>query len=383
MKVIIVDDERLALEYLERQLMKFEEIEIIGAFSDPLCAREEILRSDVDVVFLDINLPEINGIELAGQIIENNSNVNVVFVTAYNDYAVKAFELNTIDYIVKPVRFERLTKTVERLRNQNDHHQEKKQFAPVDHHLYLHVFRQFMLEKPTGRPLILQWRTTKAQELFLYLLQHRGQLVRKSVLIDLLWPEYESERVYSQLYTAIYHIRKTLQPFGDHFQIANTTEGYILSMSHVTLDIEAWESKLAQLPPIHSENIDVYLETLKLYTGDYLQEYDYWWAESERQRLKRILLQISYAIANWYLSEKLIDLAIVSYTNICNLFPQEETAHFSLMKIYLSKNHPTMVQKQYNQLVMNLQIELNISPSLYISQWYEQNVVENLSSSKL
>ncbi|SDF78695.1 Two-component response regulator, SAPR family, consists of REC, wHTH and BTAD domains [Fontibacillus panacisegetis] len=370
MKVILVDDERLALEYLERQLLKFDNIEIVGLFSDPLVAREEILRKDVDAVFLDISLPEINGIELADQLLGFKPQLNIVFVTAYNEYAIKAFELNAIDYIVKPTRAERLTKTVDRIRKLQ-HSIVEDEAVEEDHDLRLHLLKQVSVELPKGQFTLLQWRTSKAQELFLFLLQHRGQLVRKSVLIDLLWPEYESDKVYSQLYTAVYHIRKTLQPYGERFQISNTTEGYILNMNNVILDIVEWEDKLTQLPRINEEFIDEYVETMKLYTGDYLQEFDYWWTESERQRLKGMWLFTSYSIADWYQQQQLIDQAIICYVNICNQYPLEEEAHFSLMKMYASMDRHSMVERQFNLLLNSLQEEVSVSPSNHISEWYE------------
>ncbi|MNI34160.1 Transcriptional regulatory protein YehT [compost metagenome] len=370
MKVILVDDERLALEYLERQLLKFDDMEIVGLFSDPLIAREEILRKEADVVFLDISLPEISGIELADQLLGFKPRLNIVFVTAYNEYAVKAFELNAIDYIVKPIRVERLTKTLDRIRKLQSASMEKV-VVEEDGDLRLHVLKQVAIEMPKGQFTHLQWRTSKAQELFLFLLQHRGQLVRKSVLIDLLWPEYESDKVYSQLYTAVYHIRKTLQTYGERFQISNTTEGYILSMNNVILDIEEWEKKLDQLPKINKDSIDDYVDAMKLYTGDYLQEYDYWWSESERQRLKGMWLYNSYSIADWYQQQQLMEQAILCYVNICNQYPLEEEAHFSLMKIYASMNRHTMVERQYNLLLVSLQDELSVSPSKHINEWYE------------
>ncbi|MNZ55619.1 Transcriptional regulatory protein YpdB [compost metagenome] len=365
MKVILVDDERLALEYLERQLLKFDGIEIVGLFTDPLHAREEIFRRDVDVVFLDISLPEINGIELADQLLGFKPRLNIVFVTAYNEYAVKAFELNAIDYVVKPARAERLTKTIERIRERTNSVIDQYNAEDGDE-FRLHVLKQVCVEMPKGQFTLLQWRTTKAQELFLYLLQYRGQLVRKSVLIDLLWPEYELDKVYSQLYTAVYHIRKTLQPFGDRFQITNTTEGYILSINNVYLDFEEWENKLAQLPKMNEESIEDYIEVMKLYTGDYMQEYDYWWIESERQRIKEKYLLTLYSIADWYQQKGLTDQGITCYANICSQYPLEEEANFSLMKIY------GMLQRQYNLLVNSLNEELSVAPGFHISEWYEQ-----------
>lgn len=370
MKVILVDDERLALEYLERELMKLSNIEIIGKFTDPAAGREEALQKNADVVFLDISLPEISGIELAEQILESKPHQNIVFVTAYNEYAVKAFELNASDYIVKPIKAERLAKTIERIRERMELKPDES--AASDNGIRMNVFKQVGMELTPGLVSILHWRTTKAQELFLYLLQHRGQLIRKAFLIELLWPEYEIDKVYSQLYTAVYHIRKTLDEYADYFQINNMTEGYILNINNVRLDVEEWESRLAALAPLTSNTIDDYIEVMKIYTGDYLLEYHYWWAESERQRLKQLWFNVSCEMAEWYRNQDILDKAVVCYTNICNQYPQDEKAYFALMKIYESIHYDMMVHRQYNSLTAALLEELNEQPSLYITEWYQQ-----------
>lgn len=371
MKVILVDDEQLAVDYLARMLKKHNQIEIIGTYLDPIEARRDILVKEVDLIFLDISLPEINGIQLAEQILEKKPDINIVFVTAYNEYAVKAFELNAMDYLVKPVRSDRLARTIARIKDEAASKQEEKteHISPI---MRLNRFKQVSVEISNTPISVIHWRTTKAQELFLYLLQHRGQLVRKSVLIDTLWPEYESDKVYSQLYTAIYHVRKTLAQFAEHFQIMNAMEGYILSINQVLLDVEEWENRLAAEEPLSFATIDHYIETMKLYTGDYLLEYDYWWAESERERLKKLWLSMAYEIANWYEKQGQLDKSIIWYDEICLNHVQEEQAHFSLMKIYEAMDHHLLVNRQYSILTTALLTEFNEQPSDYIIEWFKQ-----------
>lgn len=99
MKAILIDDEQLALDLLERNLNNIGSIEVIGTHTDPMEGKKDILQKDVDIIFLDIHLPEVNGMELAEQIIEKKPYLPIIFVTAFNEYAVKAFELNALDYI--------------------------------------------------------------------------------------------------------------------------------------------------------------------------------------------------------------------------------------------------------------------------------------------
>ncbi|MGE7225471.1 response regulator [Paenibacillus sp. PDC88] len=370
MKAILVDDERQALTLLENQLVKFAGVHVIGKFTAPKKAMEKILLEDVDVVFLDIHMPEINGIELAEKILAQKPGVNIVFVTAYDNYAVEAFELHALDYILKPVSKERLLKTVERIKKRKKE-TESSNFQADQQMLHIQLFRQVAIGFKGQHLTVMRWRTTRAEELFLYLLQHRGQLIRKSVLLDLLWPELEQDRAYPQLYTAVYHIRKTLESFGSHFQISNIMDGYILKSQNVLIDVEEWENFISAELPLSADTIDDYEKTMDLYTGDYLQGYDYWWAESERHRLMLLWLRTSFRMAEWYMSCHRTEKAIEKYLEICERYPQAEEAHFALMAIYASMEIHLLVHRQYRLLTAVLREELNEQPSRHITEWYQ------------
>lgn len=111
---LIVDDEPLALEGLRLRLEKIPEIEVIAEASDGDQAIHLCQTLSPDVLFLDLRLPGLNGIEVV-QALQADILPMVVFVSAYGEYALDAFELNAIDYVMKPANLGRLQKTVERI----------------------------------------------------------------------------------------------------------------------------------------------------------------------------------------------------------------------------------------------------------------------------
>lgn len=113
-KTIIVDDEKLAREDIKAILAKFEDIIILGEAGNFETAVKLIDEQKPDVVFLDIQMPGKNGFEILKEI---KISCDVVFVTAYDDFAVNAFETEALDYLLKPVSEERIIKTIERIRN--------------------------------------------------------------------------------------------------------------------------------------------------------------------------------------------------------------------------------------------------------------------------
>jgi DNA-binding LytR/AlgR family response regulator len=131
MNCIIIDDEPKALDVLESFIEKTAFINLKGRFRDPVVAMNFILNSKPDLIFLDINMPEISGMQL----LKSLSNPPlVIFTTAYSEYAVKSYELNAVDYLLKPIEFERFLKAAIKARELFDLKQvSDKQIIIPDH----------------------------------------------------------------------------------------------------------------------------------------------------------------------------------------------------------------------------------------------------------
>lgn len=113
MKAVIVDDERLARNALKTLLAEFKEIEIVGEYDNADDALEGIPKDKADLLFLDIQMPGKNGFELLQEL---DKAPIVIFTTAYDEYAIKAFEVNALDYLLKPIEEDRLKNTIELVR---------------------------------------------------------------------------------------------------------------------------------------------------------------------------------------------------------------------------------------------------------------------------
>lgn len=114
-KCIIIDDEPLAISVIESHLKNFDHIEIVETFNNPLKAYRVLEQEKIDLIFLDINMPQMTGFSF----IENLSyKPLIVITTAYREYAVKSFELNILDYLVKPIPFNRFLKTINKVYQQ-------------------------------------------------------------------------------------------------------------------------------------------------------------------------------------------------------------------------------------------------------------------------
>ena len=106
---LIVDDEAIARDVIATHLSKIENINIVASCSHAMEAFNIISNHKIDLLFLDINMPEISGISFAKSI---NKDIKIIFTTAYRDYAVEGFELQAVDYLLKPISFERLLQSI-------------------------------------------------------------------------------------------------------------------------------------------------------------------------------------------------------------------------------------------------------------------------------
>lgn len=114
MNAIIIDDEPKAIELLKNYIQHFRKIKLVGTFRNGMRALEFLAENDVDLIFLDINMPHLSGISLS-KIIDNST--KIIFTTAYSEYAVESYEVNAVDYLLKPISLERFTKAVEKAIN--------------------------------------------------------------------------------------------------------------------------------------------------------------------------------------------------------------------------------------------------------------------------
>lgn len=112
---ILVEDEYLAAEELKYLIQKYSDLELVAEFDDGLNALEYLQTAKIDVAFLDINVPSINGMLLAKSLYNSKSQPKIIFTTAYKEHAAEAFEIEAFDYLLKPYTEERVQKTLQKL----------------------------------------------------------------------------------------------------------------------------------------------------------------------------------------------------------------------------------------------------------------------------
>ncbi|MFD2629964.1 response regulator [Oceanobacillus kapialis] len=367
MKAVLVDDEPLALGFLKRQLEKVSSIQVLETFTYFDSSSNISVIKETDIVFMDIEMPERNGFQLAEQLLELNPGLEIIFVTAFNQYAVQAFEVHALDYILKPVQTERLKKTVKRAEERINAKQEAISEKPTK--LCINVSGELMFHLTNKDPEIVTWRTLRARELFLYLLHNRDRSINKDVLTELLWAEVDQEKAYAQLYTTIYHIRKTLSNYRDYLTLKSVQGGYKLILSNTIIDLYVWEKKLKNLSTLEGQTIPIAEELMAIYKGGYLQEYGYVWAEAERVRLEQQWVEAAQQLAAYYHDQGNFSSAERWYRELCNKHPDDEISNYQLFKLYALTGKNKLAEKQY-QIFKKALEDIGTGVPHTMEKWY-------------
>ena len=246
MKILLVDDEQLQLIRLQNACKAVLPDAEYLTYTNPIKALEENSGVNIDIAFLDIEMPSINGIQLAKKLKKNNPLIKVIFVTAYNDYALQAFNIHASGYITKPVNEAKIKEEIDQLQNVAPLASTKK--------LQVKCFGNFEVFH-NGEPVRFAYK--KSKEVFAYLIDREGAAIAINELNTVLWEEDHP----SYLRNLIADIQKTLKKIdcGDVF-IKRHNECYI---DVDKVDCDAYEYK--------KDNPNA----VRLYRGEYMMQYSW------------------------------------------------------------------------------------------------------------
>lgn len=368
MNVILVDDEELALEVLERMLMKIEGIHICGKYTDAGQALKRLDNNDIDVVFLDLEMGGIHGLQFSEVLLSKNIATEIVFVTAYSQYAIEAFEFDAVDYLLKPVSADRLLKAVNKLQKRLEFRKMKGN-RPLgqEESITIHSFGTLRVDTKEEEALIpIKWRTKKVKELFCYLWQNSERPVNKYLIMEELWPEIESDRGGALLHTTVYQLRKVLKELGYGNGIQFRNDQYQLVVP-IKSDLEEMRELLEEKEPSSMQ----IKRLLELYEGDYLEQEEYSWSIYQQQMIKNVYLKYLKQYTEKNMNQRSRGILLEScLQKMIQLDQYNEEYIYLLMTYYAEEGNAKRMIKIYEEYYRNMKEELGINPSRKIVEFY-------------
>lgn len=283
-RIAAVDDELHVLERFKRMILEIEEVELCGLFETGEDLLSYLKEHPIDVVFLDIEMPEINGLELSAKILDLYETINIVFVTAFHQYAVEAFEVQALDYILKPLTRERLEKTIARLIKY------QRKITPYKRPVIqcMGDFEVFLGQE------VMVWKNSKAKEIFAFLVHKAGVPVTWEKIAGAIWPEYNTQKAQTNFHATMYLLRKRLAEAGLAEIIESGRGNYRIVTDRVDCDLYQIEEMINGRKKIGKEEFRM-LNQFK-HKG-YLEESGYDWAQPKAAELEELCNRLMAHIA--------------------------------------------------------------------------------------
>jgi two-component system, LytTR family, response regulator len=349
-------------------LEKTGKIQVVGSFTDAGEALGMVKRLSPDVVFLDIEMLGISGLELAEKMMEMGCDAEIVFVTAFEKYALDAFRVNAIDYILKPFSAEDISKAVAKLQKKIVRETVSgKQTKSRD----ICCFGMLGVYESNGVDVV-RWRTSKAEELFAFLLMNLDCEVSKWKIIEVLWPEYEPEKGNVHLHTTVYNIKKTLDAAKIKYELGCINGKYRLTLPESPMDTAEFEQLFGKWTD--SRPIENCLKALELYKGRYLEQNEYLWSEGKAEEYARMYNRMVLQLEKHYEEEgddrsagEVLQRALVAA-------PLNDDLNETLLRLYLKNGDRGAATMHYNKMTERYLTELGIEPSEELRRLYELTV---------
>ncbi|MNJ44044.1 Transcriptional regulatory protein YpdB [compost metagenome] len=270
LRTVIVEDELLSLNRMKRFVSEHPKYELIGAYIDPFEALKDIPHLKADVLFTDIDMPGLNGLQLAERV--KSDSLQIVFTTAFREYAVDAFRIEAVDYLLKPITHRAIDSLAFKLEKMKRYLaiQAMESRAPG---MTVRCFGSFQTTNRVGE--IVKWPTKKTEEMFACFIVKEGQTVNKWTIADMLWPEMDSSRAIHNVYNTIYRLKKTFEKYSLPLSIRAINEGYVLEIEG---EAEVDFYRIRDLSAQRDLTADQLQHMYDLYAGPLFNDKDYAWS---------------------------------------------------------------------------------------------------------
>lgn len=358
-RVMLVDDEEDALDLLNILLGQIEGVEVAGRFTDPKRAIDALTSNPVDAVFLDNQMPGMAGTEAARRMRHACPDIPIVFTTAYAEYAVEAFDIQSTDYLLKPIALNKLKRAVSRIGQSLVARQEKTD-RPAAAQPYIRAMGGFYLEMKRGEPGVLPWKTNKEKELCALLYHHGGMPVDAAHIIESIWPDSRLDRARTYLYTCMSYLRKGLRTHGIPASIDKTGSGFALLSDHLVSDASELEAALKQASESELPDDRLYARIVELYRGDYMEGCDYRWALTKQEALKQRYIRALRGFHGQFRDRGDAELAADSLQRVLDVAPDAEADGRALIKLHLARGDRGEALRVYRQLEQAIRRQLGV-----------------------
>jgi len=363
LNVVVVDDEILGQEMLIRLLGDYRAVSVAAVFDNGGDTLAWFQENTADAAFLDIQMPGISGLELATSLVQLQPSLKIVFVTAYDRFAVEAFRLASLDYLLKPVTDERLKITLDRLAVGKENQDGRSRGGRILIRLLGSFDIQTMPAPGQAASLSITFRLAKAKELLAFLLLSHDQVVTRDYILAELWPDDDPAKAAKALHAATFYLHQTLQELGLSNVFFADKGRYRFCGQEIEIDIEEFSRYFNGRALLPDTSLEEYVVAARLYRGELLADCPYPWADSWREDFAGNFRQGLLAMAEAYSRCKDFPAAEAIARRAIRLDIYHEPAYALLIDSLIAQKNVAGAKKIYLELQALLKADLDIAPS--------------------
>ncbi len=377
MVAIVIDDEILAVEHIDRLLRKAG-LSVFG-FTNPVEALESQQVKSADVAFLDIEMPVISGLRLAERLQEINADCEVVFITGHNQYAVEAFDVNALDYLLKPVTTGQVDRAIKRIIKRRGKREELSAGKESTRNtIRITLFGKMSVSMGEVKKS-LRFMTVKGAEIFCFMLLKKENEVSKWKLIDEIWPNKDLDKGDINLRSTVSRLNKTFRENGIRIAMKSTRNGYRLEiLEEVVVDAFLLEQIADEKYIITEDNIKFYEFVLLDYNDMLFEEFDSEWCNIYRTVYNRYFRIAVRKLITYYKEVQPDPLMILNVIErIIKYEPYDEKIRELSLELIYKIAGKNGVREYYLDYAKLLKKDLGMKPGDKLDRYYNSIMINS------
>lgn len=365
LRAFVVDDEQITANLIGRYLGETGKVQVDRVLYNPADVVNEVERLKPDVVFLDIEMPVITGLELAEKITAMANQTEVVFITAHSSYALEAFKVNALDYVLKPIDPQELERVIQKIINRH---------PPAAGNKVLHINALGGLTVILEGQEPIKWSTAKCEELFAYMIFKKDSaIVSKWKLIDVLWPEKDEQKSEVNLRSTISRLNKTLREYGINGRMISYNNRYRLEIENIEVDAFSLEKISEDWLRKGPENAIQLNEFYRLYPGHLFADQDYEWAEWLQSYYLRLFVNLGKELVKTRIEAREdMHVTYQMFEYIVELDPYNEDLREMAIEILYRTEGKKAVSDYYLEFERQLVSQIGVKPRQSLNELYQK-----------
>jgi two-component SAPR family response regulator len=373
-RAIVADDRLEVAQMIADALEATSEFIVVSVVTDESTIIHEIKEYKPQVIFLDIKMPKISGLDIAKQIQKLGISTEVIFVTSFDAYAIDAFRVNALDYLVKPVKKEEILRIAAKLKHRSLPNSTRRINGK---HVFIRSLGGFdvILVENDKR---VRFPTSKCEELFAYMIFHNKKLHSKWKLIELLWPDKDGDKGETNLRTTIFRLNQTFAQYSIEAKIKSENSYYMITFNNIEIDAFELEKfrMTTLLNDIKPENLVEVIK--KSYPGHLFESYDYLWSRGLRTYYENFFLSTVKALLKAINKENYdLDIVVQILNYLISLWPfNDDLIKIALESIYKFQGAARMTLF-YNNISEEYKKEIGTEPSREVMEVYNKLINES------